>query len=66
MNKTTIAGCNPVERELGIQNKQTKPTFKEWLQHNKIELTPSEIIDWTMLAARKGVSVKKLIGYPYA
>ncbi len=63
MKETTSAGCDPVERELGTQS---RPTFKEWLNQNKIEFTQKEAFDWIMLAAKKGVSVQKLIGYPYA
>lgn len=49
--------------ELGVQN---KPTFAEWLKQERIILTTREAVDYTILATQKGVSVQKLLGYPYA
>ena len=49
--------------ELGVQN---KPTFAEWLKQQKIVMTTREAVDYAMLATQKGVSVQKLLGYPYA
>ena len=51
--------ARPVERRV-------MPTFREWLEINRISMTASETVDCIFAAQRRGITVEKFLGYPGA
>lgn len=56
-----VSEANPLDRVV-------KPTFSEWLrsQPNLKGMTASEMLGWIAAAQRRGTTVEKLLGYPWA
>ena len=42
------------------------PTFREWLEINRISMTASEAVDCIFAARRRGITIDEFLGYPGA
>lgn len=49
-------------------DQHVRPTFSEWMksQPHLRDMTAHEMLGWLDVAAQRGTTVEKLLGYPWA